>query len=152
MPKNISRTSINHSLLILAVSSFPNVTRTEQKVRGMAIFFPTLNVRKTRMCHRGHCMAGLGFPDVTRRELKLRGRPFFVLTLHVGKTGIGHRGHCMACWCHRGAGIAPSWCSLARKCPAPLLEYLMSLLECLVPLPKCFVPKRLVNDVPCRAF
>ena len=42
----------------------PNVIRQEQKVRRMAIFILTCNVRKTGKCHRGHWKAGWQFPNV----------------------------------------------------------------------------------------
>ena len=69
-----------------AVSSFPNVTRQELKVRGRLISFPTLHVRKTGKCHREAWVAGWQFPNVTRQEQNLRERPIFILTLHVRKT------------------------------------------------------------------
>ena len=52
--KHASSTSTNHSLLTLAISSFPNVTNRELKLRGRAIFFLTLHVRKTGIVHRYH--------------------------------------------------------------------------------------------------
>ena len=53
-PKHTSSTSTNHSLMIPAVSSFPDVTRQEQNHRRMPFFFPTLHVRKTGIGHRDH--------------------------------------------------------------------------------------------------
>ena len=52
-PACLSSTSTNHSLMTPAVSSFPDVTRPELKVRGRPFFVLTLYVRKTRKCHRG---------------------------------------------------------------------------------------------------
>ena len=74
------------------IQAVPDVTRPELKVRGRPFFFPTLHVRKTRMCHRGAWKAGWEFPDVTRPEQKVRERPFFFLTLYVGKTGEQRNG------------------------------------------------------------
>ena len=91
--KHASSTSTNHSLLTLAISSFPDVTHRELKQRRMTIFFLTLHVRKTGKCHRGACMAGCAFPDV-----------------HIRKTWMGHRDHRKRQnrdWkCHGGSGIA----------------------------------------------
>ena len=75
-----------------AVSSFPDVTRPELKVRGRPFFVLTLHVRKTGKCHREAWMAGWQFPNVTRQEQNLRGRPISFLMLHVGKTGRGKQG------------------------------------------------------------
>ena len=52
--KHASSTSTNHSLLTLAISSFPDVTNRELKQRRMAIFVLTLHVRKTGIVHRDH--------------------------------------------------------------------------------------------------
>ena len=52
--KHASSTSTNHSLLTLAISSFPDVTHRELKQRRMTIFFLTLHVGKTGIGHRGH--------------------------------------------------------------------------------------------------
>ena len=53
----------------------------------MAIFFPTLHVRETGMCHRRAWKAVWQIPNVTRPELNLRGMAIFFPTLHVRKTG-----------------------------------------------------------------
>ena len=74
------------------IQAVPDVTRPELKVRRRPIIFPTLHVRKTKMCHRGAWKAGWQFPDVTRPELKVRGRPIFFPTLHVRKTGSSETG------------------------------------------------------------